>query len=323
MPASCANALRPVIALFGCTGTLVISLSNWLAGYNCSLATAVSTERSGAYPHRHHNLLERRVPRALADSVDRALHLARARIHGRQRVRHRQTEVVVAMRRDRYILDSPYPLANASGSDFGEFAGHRVTHRVRNIQRWSHPHRPPPSALGTGNRGPCASHLPAKIPRPAHNDLASRTALAGLRHALLARNAQLVLQVNVGGCQERHGFAGAPRPSAPPRRARCLACKPRASPAMIGTPDGRSNRLHRFKVAFRGDRESGFDHVHAQPVKLPRHAHLLAHVHAATRRLLAIPQSRVEYRNPSRSIARNLPEATKLCYVDGSLKQSL
>src|SRR5260221_565725 len=31
MPASCANALRPVIALFGCTGTPVISLNIWLA----------------------------------------------------------------------------------------------------------------------------------------------------------------------------------------------------------------------------------------------------------------------------------------------------
>jgi hypothetical protein len=42
MPASCAKALRPVMALFGCTGTPVISLSVWLAAKICSLAMPVS-----------------------------------------------------------------------------------------------------------------------------------------------------------------------------------------------------------------------------------------------------------------------------------------
>src|SRR5216683_871567 len=41
MPASCAKALRPMMALFGCTGISVISSSIWLVGYRCSLAMPV------------------------------------------------------------------------------------------------------------------------------------------------------------------------------------------------------------------------------------------------------------------------------------------
>ena len=47
--------------------------------------------------HRHHELLERGVPRALADAVDRALDLPRARLDGGDGVGHRQAEVVVAV----------------------------------------------------------------------------------------------------------------------------------------------------------------------------------------------------------------------------------
>ena len=46
---------------------------------------------------QHHDLLQRRVARALAEAVDRALHLARARLQAGERVRHGQTEVVVAV----------------------------------------------------------------------------------------------------------------------------------------------------------------------------------------------------------------------------------
>jgi len=49
---------------------------------------------------RGNDLLERRVARALAESVDGALHLARAGSNGGQRVRGREPEVVVAMSRN-------------------------------------------------------------------------------------------------------------------------------------------------------------------------------------------------------------------------------
>ena len=54
-------------------------------------------------------------------------------------------------------------------------------------------------------------------------------------------------------------------------------------------PYRRRNGLHRLEVAIRRNREPGFNHVHTQPVELTRHAQLLLHIHAATRRLLPIP----------------------------------
>ena len=104
IPASCANALRPMIALFGCTGTRVISASIWLAGikllagHRRFIRIAV-----GAHSHRHDNFFERSVARTLTDAVDRAFHLARAVLHASQGVRYRQSQIVVAVRGDRTL----------------------------------------------------------------------------------------------------------------------------------------------------------------------------------------------------------------------------
>ncbi len=77
-----------------------------------------------------------------------------------------------------------------------------------------------------------------------------------------------------------------------------------------GSPDGGGNRLHRGKVAFRGDGKAGFDDVHAQAVELVRQPQLLLHVHAASRRLLAIAQGSVEYRDPCSFHAEIPPAGT-------------
>ena len=47
---------------------------------------------------RHHDLFERGIARTLADAVDRALHLTRTALHRGDRVRHREPEIVVAVR---------------------------------------------------------------------------------------------------------------------------------------------------------------------------------------------------------------------------------
>src|SRR5437660_4854257 len=54
--------------------------------------------------------------------------------------------------------------------------------------------------------------------------------------------------------------------------------------------------LHGLKVAVGRDGKSGLDDIHAQTVKLPRHADFFVRSHAAARRLLPIAQSSVEYR---------------------------
>src|SRR5271169_2852730 len=60
------------------------------------------------------------------------------------------------------------------------------------------------------------------------------------------------------------------------------------------TPHRCRDALHGCEVAIRGDRESGFDHVHAEAVQLLGQAQLLLHIHAAARRLLAVTKRGVE-----------------------------
>ena len=101
MPASCAKALSPTIALLGCTGTETMALSARLVGKSSVVTTAVrAAERVAADLERHHDLFERGVAGALADAVDGALDLARAGLHRGERVGHREAQVVVAMRRE-------------------------------------------------------------------------------------------------------------------------------------------------------------------------------------------------------------------------------
>src|SRR5580692_10132802 len=57
---------------------------------------------------RHDGLFERRVARPLADSVYRGLHLPRAVLKARKRVRHRQAEVIMAMYADGHAAGIAY-----------------------------------------------------------------------------------------------------------------------------------------------------------------------------------------------------------------------
>src|SRR5258706_148602 len=52
--------------------------------------------------------------------------------------------------------------------------------------------------------------------------------------------------------------------------------------------------LDRGKVAFRGNRESGFDDIDSERLEFLRQVHLLLEVHGTARRLLAVAQRRVE-----------------------------
>src|SRR5690348_16147331 len=50
--------------------------------------------------HRHHDFLESRVPCSLSDAVDRTLDLACTCLYSRQRICHRETEIIVAVNAD-------------------------------------------------------------------------------------------------------------------------------------------------------------------------------------------------------------------------------
>src|SRR5262249_42235610 len=57
-------------------------------------------------------------------------------------------------------------------------------------------------------------------------------------------------------------------------------------------------QLYRLEVSVGGNGESGFDNIHSKLLELKRHAQLLVHIHAATRRLLSIAQGRIENQHP-------------------------
>src|SRR5271157_1019428 len=61
-----------------------------------------------------------------------------------------------------------------------------------------------------------------------------------------------------------------------------------------GTPHRCGDLLYGFEVAIGRDGKSGFDHVHAESVELLGQAQLFLHIHAATRRLLAVTKRGVE-----------------------------
>ena len=115
----------------------------------------------------------------------------------------------------------------------------------------------------------------------------------GARQTLLARDVQLLLQVEIrcrnegvnarplGALQRVAGALDVFRAAARERRD-------------DRTPHGGGDLLHAFGVVQRRNREAGFDQVHAERVELPGELDLLARAQRKAGRLLAVAQSRVE-----------------------------
>ena len=101
MPASCAKAFSPTIALLGC-GPKVMMRGEQLAAREEMLGHDAGFERQliAAGVQRHDDFFERGVAGALADAVDGAFDLACAALDRRQRIRHRQAQIVVAVHAD-------------------------------------------------------------------------------------------------------------------------------------------------------------------------------------------------------------------------------
>src|SRR5438876_6319638 len=78
------------------------------AGQLASLDVGMNPEEWLACLERHHHLLQRGIAGALADAIDGAFRLSRSGAHSRQRVRHGESEIVVAVSGDRRALDTSY-----------------------------------------------------------------------------------------------------------------------------------------------------------------------------------------------------------------------
>ena len=83
---------------------------------------------------QHHDLLQRGVAGALADPVDRALHLARPGQQPGERVGHREAQVVVAVDRQHDIAQIGHERVQLLQVR-GELVRHRVADGVRDVDR--------------------------------------------------------------------------------------------------------------------------------------------------------------------------------------------
>ncbi len=89
-------------------------------------------EEVGPGLDRHHDLFERGVARALADTVDADLDLPRPGLHRRQAVRHGEAQVVVAVHREASLIDVRHVLLDGA-QRLRELVGDRVADGVRDV----------------------------------------------------------------------------------------------------------------------------------------------------------------------------------------------
>ena len=251
----------------------------------------VQARHVAARGEQHHDLLERRVARALADAVDRALDLARARERARVGVGDREAEVVVAVRRDDDVLelrDQP-----VQAREVGHvLLGRRVADGVGDVDRRRALLDRHGADLGrvleVGAGGVHRRELDVLDERARVRDGRPR-----LGEDVLAGGAELVDDVDVRRRDERVD----PRSLGVAYRAGSSLHVGRLSAGEGGDDravDLARDRLDGLEVAGRGDREAGLDDVDVQPRELVGDLELLGGVERDARRLLAVAQGRVE-----------------------------
>ena len=289
MPASCANALRPTTALFGCGQMPVIEDSSRLARVSSSaLMPLCSAQPLATHAQRHHQLLERRVARPLADAVDGHLHLPGARAHRRQRVRDRQPEVVVAVGGKRQaghvVAQAAEDRAQLVRQRVADGVGHVEDGRARLVDGLRD--LPQEGILRAGRVLGGELDVVGRRPGEAHR-------VRGLAQGLRRADLELVLEVDRRRGQEdvkarargRLQRAGRGRDVLLLRACQCG----HAARADLG-----GHAADRLQLGLRSHREAGLDDVDAQPLELAREAHLLVRSHRAAGRLLAVAEGRVE-----------------------------
>ena len=239
----------------------------------------------------HHDLLERRVARALADAVDRALDLARAGQHAGERVGHRQPEVVVAVHREHDVAQARHALVEA-GQEGRVLLRHRVADGVGDVDRRR--------ALVERDLDDLGREVEVGARGVHRRELDVVAELARLRHRgpgqaldVLARALQLVDDVDVRGRDEGVDARALGVAHRLPRALDVGGIGARQA-GDHGSMDLAGDRLHGLEVAGRGDREARLDDVDAQARELVGDLELLGRVERDARRLLAVAQRGVE-----------------------------
>ena len=262
----------------------------------------------GAHAARHDDFLQRGVARPLADAVDGALHLPRARADGGERVRDGQAQVVVAVRAQNHAGRRGHPAAHLPEHG-AVLLGRRVADGVgqvdgggaladRDLHALAQEVEP-----GAARILGAPFHVVGEALRPPH-------ALADPLHSLLAGHPQLGLEVQVGGGQEDVDAAA----GGPPDRLARQVDVPVGAAREGGDdrpPDLGRDLLHAPEVRFGGRGEAGLDHVHPEHLELPGEPHLLLDGEAVAGRLFSVPECRVENDDPACHAMLSLVRKTK------------
>ncbi len=244
-------------------------------------------------PEGHHDLLERRVAGALAEPVDRDLHLTRAGLDSREGVGRGEAEVVVAVDADSCIsADEP----DHAPDERPELGRDRVAHGVRDVdgrcagvddglvdaeqEVGVRARRVLGAELDLG----VAAQRRAAVPDPAHR----------LRERFITAQAKLVDEVDVGRGDEHVKVGPLRSPDRLDRALRIAVAAARqggdgdAAAGLAGDP------LHGLEVARRRGRKAGLDDVDPEARELASDLELLGRSQAGARSLLAVAQGRVE-----------------------------
>ena len=242
-------------------------------------------------PNRHYDFFQRRITRALSETINGALDLARALGDSGERIGHRQSEIVMAMHRENCLVSVRNPIHDLPDG-LAKLLRYRVADGVGNID-------------GTG----------ASIDR-GFNDPAQKVQLrtagifAGKLHVtdmiacpfyrpyrllddFVRAHLELVLHVNGRGGNKGMNAALL-------RRLDGFGCtidifveRPRqAAHRRFG--NRLSDRFYRLEIALTGDGKTSLNDIHPQLLKRLGNAELFRFVHGRTGTLFSVPESGVK-----------------------------
>src|SRR5579862_1408275 len=251
----------------------------------------IAAEKILARAQRHYDFFERRIPRALADAVDRTFDLARAVLHAGETVRDGQSQIVVAVHGDDRLLDVRN-FRDQRVNDRAVLVGHGVADGVRNVDGrragfdggfddFAQKFR-----LRSAGVFWTEFDVLAKFARHLHG-------VNGLAHDFVFRFLQFEFAVNRAG-GEKDMDARPFRVLHRVARGFDVFLQAARQPRDDGAVEFFGDGFDGVEIAGRGDGEAGFDDVHLQPRERAGDLQFFFAVHAGAGRLLAIAQSRVE-----------------------------
>ncbi len=241
--------------------------------------------------YSHHHLFEGGVARALAQTVDRDLHLTRAILHGGQRVGRRHAQVIVAVGRDDGLVDVGN-VVHQVGYLRAVLARQTVTRGVgyvhyRRARRYDGLHHAGEELLvGAARILGIELHVVDEAARVFYR-------LDGVFENRFGRHAQLLVNMIGRGAYSRVDTSAL-------RELQRLGCHVdvflhgASERAYHGARHGLRDLHHRIEIARARYGESGLDYVHSEFFELSGHFDLLDGVELTTRDLLGVAERGVE-----------------------------